>query len=209
MLKIARVLIASAIVLLMGCRKIEFDQTVGRDFAPSEAMGYLAGIFSGQEGFAFRLTNMDTQVTKIIPFVSQPINDHKWHIYDPAVQILELPPGSYRVTSWIYKSPNVLSSYFKKGCLSAEFEVKAGRISCIGKFDGKILQRGNTTEWRIDFGPYQSTQFVYQMSQEYPNFRDIPVDFCRMGWGGFTKPQPKPGLIAPFEKIDPIKNVNT
>jgi hypothetical protein len=203
MLKPSRVLLALSIVLLIGCKGMKFDPIVERTCKPMETSGYVAGVFSGQEGFAFGLTNVDTQYTKTLPFVGKPYQDHVWHLYDPAVQMIDLPPGEYRVTSWYYQRPQPSTVCLKKDIESMRFHVEAGRITCIGKFESSLPYSGSSIIYRIDRRPFRGAEFRSLLLCDYPEFGSLPVVMADITLIAQSTPKSSPDQRVSTPKVEP------
>jgi hypothetical protein len=137
-------------------------------------------MFSGRgQGFGFGIIEVNSRKEYLMPFFEKHLLNT---IQAEKIQLLEVPPGTYRIGYWVtYDAATNLKSTKtdlpNKGKAS-EFEVKPGRVLFLGRYSVSQARTAyNTIGFEIIPQKIQKNDFVKAFQYSYSNFSPDSVDF--------------------------------
>lgn len=167
--------------LVAGC--VSYSPTVDTSSIPKPGMAYLTGIFvdtsaqsSGalvhrQLGVSFE--NQETKTQHTVAFQREG-RDY---------QLVEVPPGTYRVASWFMA--NTLNEVLVRGkpqgaLFTREFKVTADQVHFLGHYTGSgtVTQSGNMIYRNAQLRPERIAPLSTDreaFAARYPNFAKLPM----------------------------------
>lgn len=192
----AATIVLAASLALAGCASPL--PIIQRDATPNPSSAYIAALFSGKgQGFGLGLTNTASGSRYLMPFFTYgsyfdamvifQVPEHK-----EAVNVIEVPSGTYRITHWAAYDPSNKEQFFEKKIdlsdSSSTFEAKAGRTVFIGRF--KATQEAVVYK-KIEFRilPLRASEMEFRelFQAAYPKFDSTRIDFwppsvSSLGW---------------------------
>lgn len=177
-----RLLAPLALCALVGCAAVTPTPSLDPAAAPDPSLGYVAGSFSvaGKESrFAFRVSGQDAAGFHLA--FGEPAQ------YGFETRMIPLPPGVYRVDSWVTYSPAGTEQKRQalEGTLGAEFVVKPGHVVYLGRFTaatdvrvGSLGIRSKTisTTWTIQPQRIRADEVAATIRAAYPAFEAAPLE---------------------------------
>jgi hypothetical protein len=150
---------------------------------PKADIGYVAGVFvPSSEEFGLGITNMNGGEETVLPFTdtAQLSGNHS-----ERVTMIQLPPGRYRISSWL-----TFNSFYKDRGIhkmlpqseELEFTVAPGRVKYLGKFSSAQSVYGFTHSFKITPTAISVQDLKFLTEMYYPNF-------------GFELYDPQPGSV--------------
>ncbi|MFZ6732069.1 hypothetical protein ACO0LG_09130 [Undibacterium sp. Ji42W] len=152
---------------------------------PDTNTGYVAGVFQiqGKDDFAFGITNVNGGEELIFPFANPagPQLDKKSGREVPdRVTMIQLPPGRYRLTSWVAYGPGTKQQTARKNLpadnQNREFVVTAGRVSFLGKFTATYWFGGLSKNFHIIPQRITENELASMLKVAYPFFSMDIID---------------------------------
>lgn len=167
---------AAAALILSGCVSVQ-TVTPGAE-TPKATVGYVAGVFSAaaNDDFGLGITSVAGGEEMVLPFAN-PAVPMKTILQD-RVTMIQLPPGKYRVSSWLTFGRLTKEKITKKelpaGAEGLLFDVTPGRVWYLGKFSAATAVAGYQ-RIRFSIRPQRIAQQDLALLFEigYPNF---PID---------------------------------
>lgn len=153
--------------LLAGC--VAVQPRISPRARPSAASGYVGGLFAKDTivGFGFSLRNDTTRIEYVLE-----VEDH-------AVGLIAVPPGRYRVVSWVTWAALTGEQLTRKAIpadsrFSQPFDLEAGQVMLLGSwFADRASPLSNT--YTIASHPIGEAEAVAAFQAAYPGFSDLPV----------------------------------
>jgi hypothetical protein len=182
-----------AALALASCSTVPVTKGIDPASSPDPKVGYIAGSFAvwGDDQFAFQLV---PRGTKRVGDVLQ----GEWHLLAFAdapdarnlsrgqkLQLLAVPPGEYRVASWVVyrkvKSGEAHRKDFREDePMSTRFLVKPGHVVYLGAFSGNtsVSRAGNLirTEWTVLPQRTRADEVPQRLATAYPRFAGTPLE---------------------------------
>jgi hypothetical protein len=177
-MKIIRTLavLAATALLLASC--VAYSPVVGESTAHKPGMGYLTGVFRDQSAPARRLLgisyeNVDTLTLHTIAFQKE----------SPSLQVIEVPPGTYRVQGWFMASMfnEVMVRGKPQGVLfTRTFRVAPDTVHFLGEYTGSgtVTTSGTMIYYNAQMRP---TRIVPDLGDQkafadkFPNLGKLPL----------------------------------
>jgi hypothetical protein len=172
---IGRGLVAAAALMLTGC--VTVQSVLPPSESPKATSAYVAGIFdaSGADDYGLGLTSVNGGAEVVLPFADLtklrniPATQEK-------MNIVELPPGRYRISSWLTFARFTKEQVARKELPKTdgfEFDVALGRVRYIGKFSGLTSHSMFKVHFKITPQRVSRENMALLLEMSYPNF---PVD---------------------------------
>lgn len=147
---------------------------------PSGTNGYLGGLFSGQgvpsgrgvsSGFVF--ANQSNGKEYILPFFS---SDMRKKYHEEAMRLIEVPPGTYKLTSWI-RYDNWTGEIASKVPVEADgpdatFVVERSTITFVGRHSTSENEAGIRYIYRSAKKPVTLDEVRHQLAAQFPAFKN-------------------------------------
>jgi hypothetical protein len=146
---------SSAVILLLvlfwGC--VVPEPKVPTSAVPSPTKSYIGVLCSNESyaDFGFRLLNEQTEQTYVLLF------EHKANL---VFSLMAVPPGWYRVSSWI--GPGGDNALPPRGTIGGSFKVEAGEVALLGHW---LAYRGAISSMPID-----RREAAMLFEKAYPHF---------------------------------------
>jgi hypothetical protein len=152
---------------LIGC--VSVQPRVPAAARPSPSSGYVGGLFAKDTivGFGFRLQNEQTAAAYVL------------EIEEKAVSMIAIPPGRYRVASWLTwaltgerltEKPIPATEGFGE-----PFDLEPGRVVFLGSWSADRAMGFGSNTFMIDAHPISESEAMEALRASYPQFADIPI----------------------------------
>jgi hypothetical protein len=167
---------AIAAALVAGC--VSYSPTIETSSRPKPGMAYLTGVFvdtSVQSGSRLGVSfeNQETKTQHTVGF-QRGGRDY---------QLVEVPPGTYRVSSWFMA--NVVNEVLVRGkpqgaLFTREFKVTADQVYFLGHYTGSgtVTQAGNMVYRNAQLKPERIVPLSTDreaFAARFPNFAGLPM----------------------------------
>lgn len=169
--------VLSALALLSGC--VSVHPVVQQTAIPKSVNGYVAGVFSASGAYSYGLgiVSMNGNDETVLPFYG---NSTSTRGNLEQVSMIEIPAGRYRISSWL-TFDRLTHERHTRNALSAsirelQFEVKPGRVTYIGKFEGATAFEIFKVRFRIEPKAVAQNDLELLFQMAYPNFSFGLVD---------------------------------
>ena len=174
-----RKLVLLVAALVAGC--VAYSPTIDKAAAPKPGMAYLAGVFvdtSVQSGLVQRrlgitFENKDNLTQHTVQFQTDGRD----------LQLIEVPPGTYRVASWFMA--NTMNEVLMRGkpqgsLFTREFKVAADQVYFLGQYTGSgtVTTSGNMIYRNAQIKPERIVPIPsdqQSFAERFPNFSRLPM----------------------------------
>lgn len=157
---------------------------IAQSAAPVSGQGYVAGIFSGEGvNYAFGLRNVANNAEVTMPFFAE--RGLKGRVKEEEqLNMIALLPGTYQVTQWVTYATlgnEVITRKRLDGPnqKAITFDVRAGRVTFIGKFRVVESREYRVQHFGIRPGPAHAEEMAWAFNHTYPAFSMELVDPVR------------------------------
>ncbi|BBB68441.1 hypothetical protein UNDYM_4188 [Undibacterium sp. YM2] len=168
-------LLAVIVLVLSGCVTLEPVLQVADK--PKSDVGYVAGafVFSGGGSYALGVTNVNGGEEFVLPFIDPAVYKTMTRVAQlDRVTMIQLPPGRYRVSSWLIydylTKEKVAKKTLPENERGLEFTVTPGRVRYLGKFSGMTTPSGFRTQFRVESQRITAKDLSLLLEVSYPNF---------------------------------------
>jgi hypothetical protein len=168
---------ALASAVLSGC--VLTTSTVPATATPGAGSGYVAGLFARTDGhaFGFELRNAATGRVYVLP--SERSERAPGENGTQAVMI-EVPPGTYRVTSWVTYGALAHELAGRKklspdDALGRPFELEAGGVVLVGSIAASETRDYPRTSWTLVPLPLTPASAAAALRDAFPGFAGAPT----------------------------------
>ncbi|MDO8990437.1 MAG: hypothetical protein Q7U91_12485 [Sideroxyarcus sp.] len=178
---------ALCVLLLSGCasNQMFFQPIMDSSQSPASDSGYVAGMFSrdwnpARSGFGLGIVNTATAEEYVMPFG---VETGMPHSVTDAFGMIQLPPGEYRVASWLMYSPKdaeILSQtdISPDSRAGLPFTLAPGEAVFIGshvaKYGLSTDSDGNKT-WSVSLQQLALPTVQKALAKKYPEFVTQPL----------------------------------
>jgi hypothetical protein len=177
-MKILHRLLIAATLLIAGC--VGVARTIDTASTPKPGMGFLTGIFvdASTQSMPIRklLVTFENQETKTQHTVEFQKDGRD-------LQLLEVPPGTYRVSNWylasMFNAPMITGK--PQGALfTREFKVAADQVHFLGHFTGTstVTNSGNMVYYNAQLKPERIVPVSTDrddFAKRFPSFGKLPM----------------------------------
>ena len=173
-------LLACALLLIAGC--VSYSPVLDRSSPAKPGMAYLAGAFTDQSAprkglpiyLGISYEHIETGTLHTMAFQKE---DKR------GIQVIEVPPGTYRVQSWFMAnfSNEVLARGKTDGALfKRQFKVDADQVHFLGEYTGSgtITSGVNMIYYNANMRPLRilpRPADQQELSEKYPNISKLPL----------------------------------
>jgi hypothetical protein len=172
--RVRAALVAAALVL-PAC--VSVAPTLGTQAKPTPGAAFVAGLFAKRSGYGFGLgiVNGDTGQEFVIPFQRDDASGE-----GAQAVAIEVPPGSYRVASWMSYAWLTHERSAKKDIpaehpLGRTFRLAPGQVVLIGSIEASSAVTYPKIQWRIDPRAVTEVNALAAFRAAYPALADAPV----------------------------------
>jgi hypothetical protein len=156
-----------ALPLAAGCVFVSPRPRISSGAPPSDSSGYVGGLFSKDTfvGFGFVVRNEKT------------LEDHVLALEDKQIGLIALPPGRYRVASWVTwaLTGEQLTKRDAPAALGRSFDVAAGQVVLLGRWSADRQMGFGINTYSIAAGEITEAEAVKAFRGAYPRFSEAPV----------------------------------
>lgn len=160
---------------LNGC--VSPNALVQSEQRPSEANGYIAGMFSGKGpphgtgisyGFVFSAEGSSNDY--ILPFFVARVESY----HEEKIRLIEVPPGTYKLTSWITYDSGTGERITKVNTSSrwqqVRIKVQPSKVVFVGRY--KTSERDLVTQYQYGVVPLpiSESELRHSFAEQFPNF---------------------------------------
>lgn len=156
------------VVALVSC--VSVQPKVPFAARPSPTSGYVGGLFAKDTivGFGFSLRNERTQEEYVL------------EVEDNAVGLIAVPPGRYRVASWVtwaaLTGEQLTRQAISPGVLFGQsFDVAAGQVMFLGSWFADRHMGFGSNAFTIASHRITEDEAVAAFQAAYPGFADLPL----------------------------------
>lgn len=176
-----RVWLLCVVALPMGCAGLAAlapPPTVGRTEAPSPGLGYVGAVFTADEGNdrAVYLLRDGKGGEHLLPVCDIP---RKGFLAESRTTLIAVPPGEYRVESFLPITTAKKGAIFGGGAFLQPFTVTEGQVVILGYLYPRIGGQDRewktvTTTWWLGPEPYRAHLARAKLAEAFPGFSAAP-----------------------------------
>jgi hypothetical protein len=176
-MKILDRLCLAATLLVAGC--VSYSPTVETSSTPKPGMGYLTGIFvdattpPAKRNLGVTFENQETKTQHTVAFQKE----------GREYQLIEVPPGTYRVSGWFMAS--MFNEAMMRGkpsgaLFTREIKVSADQVHFLGHYSGSgtVTNSGNMVYYNASIKPERVAPLSTDrdaFAAKFPNFGKLPM----------------------------------
>ncbi len=171
------------VLLLSGCGGLPIQPIMDSEQSPTMDSAYVAGMFSrdwddGKLGFGLGFVNVASDREYVMPFGVT--TDLPNSVKDRFVMI-ELPPGKYRIASWVtYSGSSALTqtNISPDSATGMPFTLAPGEVTFVGSHVARSQRPGNSDDnytWTVYYQRLSMKTVLKELPKNYPLFSTVPL----------------------------------
>jgi hypothetical protein len=172
----------AACALLAGC--VHVEPNVLADSAPDPSAGYVSAMIAMGKtrglGYAFAIQPVNGGKEYMLSMGAA--SHFKAHSGDDVPAAIKLPPGTYKVVTWmvyqtLFNEERFRAPLRKEGLVGKPFTVSAGSVTHLGNFSittHKEFERAEKMTWILLPLPVTQTLSKSKVAIAYPNLATMP-----------------------------------